>query len=253
MTNRIFITAAALVGTLLACDDKSSTPTETPSFDQGNRSENLGSGNRFKLIGNAEITRDPENATNVVLKVESDGNTPVGAGRDLRRVQLWQLDHQLNFHRAFVSPHSCGGGSPRIVLLIDADGDGDRDFSANGHVRPGLNNSFAGCESTTPTGADDGPSVSTLVWRFEDVTDEQTRWEITGGTVPGFPAFPGATWDQLEALVHAAFPNHRVLHGRLIEDFNNTGPGVSYYDLITIFDLTLGTQGQWQPERRGQE
>jgi hypothetical protein len=151
-----------------------------------------------------------------------------------------------------VAPHSCGGGSPRIILLIDADGDGDRDFSANGHVRPGPLNSFASCETSTPTANEGGPFTSTLLWRFEDVTDEQTRWEITGGTVPGFPAFPGATWDQLEALVHAAFPNHRVLQGRMLEDFNNTGPGVSYYDLVTIFDLTLGTEGDWQPERRGQ-
>lgn len=238
-----------------SCSDKvgDRTPTEPgggPSLDQARSDRNEGSGSRFRAIGNARMTRDPENPTNVVLKVVSDGNTPVGAGRDLKRVQLWQLDHQLNFKWAFVAPHSCGGGSPRIILLVDADGDGDRDFSANGHVNPPL---FAGCPNSTPVPNDGGASPSALLWRFDDVTDENRRWEITGGVVPGFPAFPGATWDELEQLVHTAFPNHRVLHGRLIEDFNNTGPGTSYYDLITIFDLTLGTRGQVNLDRRGHD
>ena len=183
-----------------------------------------------------------------MLKVVSDGNTPVGVRRDLRRVQVWQLDHQLSFKWAFVAPHSCGGGSPRVILLIDSDGDGDRDFSANGQTRPPL---FAGCENGVVTPSDGGPSPSTLPWRFEDVTDEQFRWEITGGTVPNFPPYPGPNWDVFEQLIHTAFPNHRVLQVRVLEDFNNTGAGVSYYDLITVFDLTLGTEGQVQPERRG--
>jgi hypothetical protein len=251
------VVLSVTAGLVLACNDRGRTPTDPAidveqagaSFSGNGGRGNDGTGSSFKLFGKARMTRDPENRANVVLEVVSDGATPVGASRDLKNVQLWQLDHQLNFHRAFVAPHSCGGGSPRIILLIDSDGDGDRDFSANGHVRP----PFAACETSTPTGDPNRPSRSTLVWRFEDVTDEQTRWEITGGTVPNFPAFPGATWDMLEQLVSSAFPNHRVLRGILLEDFNNTGPGTSYYDLITIFDLTLGTRGQTQPERRGRD
>lgn len=217
-----------------------------------------GSGSQFKLFGNARMTRDPENRSNVVLEVTSTADfAGAGAFRDLRRVQLWQLDHQLNFHRAFVAPHTCGGGSPRIALLIDADGNGrfeqapaGPDFAAHGHVRA----PFAGCEASAPTGSAEGPSASTLVWRFEDLTDEQIRWEVTPSTaIPGFQIGPiggaGAVhWDALEAIVSTAFPKHRVLRGIFLEDFSPT-PGQAYYDLITIFDLTLGTKGQRQPER----
>jgi hypothetical protein len=251
------LTLALLLPTALtiACNDSAERriPTESssPSMDQGRRNE--GSGSQFRTIGDAEITRDPENPTNTVLKVTSDGATPAGVKRDLRNVQLWQLDHQLNFKWAFVAPHSCAGGSPRVILLIDANGDGrfrtasegGPDFAANGHIRPPA---FAGCETAPVTPNDGGPAPSSLLWRFDDVTDEQARWEITGGVVPGFPPFPGPNWDAMEQLISTAFPNHRVLQVRLLEDFNPTPPGVSYYDLITVFDLTLGTRGQWEPQ-----
>jgi hypothetical protein len=160
-------------------------------------------------------------------------------------VQVWQLDHQLNFKWAFVTPHTCHGGSPRFILLIDSDGDGDRDFSANGHIRPPV---FAGCENAMVTPNEGGPAPSTLLWRYDDATDEGTRWEITGGVVPNFPPYPGPAWDAFEAIISTAFPNHQVLQVRFLEDFN-AFPGVAYYDLITVFDLTLGTEGQWQHER----
>ena len=221
----------------------------------GRSADNDGSGSNFKIFGSADMTRDPENPTNLVLRVVNDGNSPAGAYRKLNNVQLWQLDHQLNFKYAFVAPHTCGGGSPRVILLIDADGDGrfrtapnGPDFAANGHVRP----PFAACEMSAPSPNNGGAAPSTLLWRFEDLTDEQTRWEITPGgataTIPGFPAYPGPNWDLFEQVVSAAFPNHRVLEAIFLEDFNPT-PGVAYYDLITVHDLTLGTRGQWHPER----
>lgn len=253
MTNRTVV-PALLVATLLACDDSGKMPAPTEnsvSFDE-DRHDNRGSGSQFKRIGNARSVRDPENPTNVVLKVTSTPSfAATGIKRELKRVQLWQLDHQLNFHRAFDAPHTCGGGSPRIQMLIDANGDGrfqqapaGPDFVAHGHVRP----PHAGCEMSEPTPNDGGPAPSTLLWRFEDLTDEQARWEITPGSVAtgiGLPAFPYALWDVFEAAIHLAFPNHQVLDGRLIEDFSPT-PGVAYYDLITIFDLTFGTRGQTQ-------
>jgi hypothetical protein len=253
---RRLLTTVILVPLLFSCDSKNSAPTETDaSFDESRRAENIGEGNRFKLIGNAEITRDPENPTNIVLKVVSSGAPFPAAGveRDLKRVQLWQLDHQLNFKWAFVAPHTCGGGSPRIQLAIDSDGDGDRDFTAHGHIRPPHN----ACETSTPVPNEGGPAPSALLWRFDDLTDELGRWEITPGSIMtnppiSLPAFPYAQWDVFEQVVSAAFPNHRVLNARFLEDFNPT-PGTAYYDLITVFDLTLGTEGQWQPERRGQD
>ncbi len=32
-------------------------------------------------------------------------------------------------------------------------------------------------------------------------------------------------WDVLEAAIAAAFPNHRIVRGMLLEDFNNTPAG----------------------------
>jgi hypothetical protein len=259
---RRLLTVSFLVPLLLSCDSKnSSAPTETDaSFDESRRAENLGEGNRFKTFGTGEveITRDPENATNVVLRVTILPGQFGGVFRDLKRVKVHQLDHQLNFHRAFVAPKSCGVGSPRMQLAIDSDGDGDRDFNAHGHVRPGVGNSFSGCETATPTGNPETPSISTLIWRFEDLTDEQLRWEVTPATAVPPPFGPigpagGANtfnWDLFEAAISGAFPNHQVLQVSLVED---AAAGTTYYDLVTGFDLTLGTEGQWQPERRGQD
>jgi hypothetical protein len=255
------LTVTVLVA--LGCNDRSQTPTEPAMNAQASLDRdtdgrgNDGSGSAFRLFGNARMTRDPENPSNVVLEVRSTPQfTASGASRRLR-VKLWQLDHQLNFHRAFVAPHSCGGGSPRIQLLVDADGDGKfnqaprgRDFVAHGHVRPPTE----ACETGTPTPSSGGPSPSTLVWRFEDLTDELPRWEVTpGGAVAGIPVFPFTPWDAFETAVSGAFPNHRILDGRLVEDFSTKPPGLAYYDLITIFDLTLGTRGQVSANRNDRD
>ena len=209
-------------------------------------------GSAFKLFGNAKMTRDPENRENIVLRVISEGApgfAAAGAYRDLRHVKIWHLDHQLSFKRAFVAPNTCDGGSPRIQLFIDANGDGrfeqapaGPDFVAHGHVRP----PFAACETSLPTPVDKGPSPSTLLWRFEDLTDELIRWEITpGGVLPIGPigGAGAANWDTLEAAISTAFPNHQVLRAMLVEDFNATA-GTAYYDLVTVLELTLGTKGQ---------
>jgi hypothetical protein len=259
------VAVPAIMFTAGGCSDKAGDRTPTgvsalgiPGEVAADRSfENDGSGSNFKIFGDARLTRDPENPTNVVLRVNTDANfSAAGAYRKLHNVQLWQLDHQLNFKYAFVAPHSCGGGSPRVILLLDADGDrkfeqfpNGPDFALNGHVSP----PFAGCPTSSPTPNNGGANPSTLLWRFEDLTDELTRWEITPGsvvpTIPGFPPYPGPNWDVMEQVVSAAFPNHRVLQAIFLEDFNNTPPGTAYYDLITVLDLTLGTRGQAHPEK----
>lgn len=261
-----FLIVPTIIFTAGACSDKAGDRTPTGVSTLGvpvgvaadQSFENEGSGSNFKIFGDAHLTRDPENPTNVVLQVNKGADfDAAGAYRKLNNVQLWQLDHQLNFKYAFVAPHSCGGGSPRIILLIDADGDkkfeqfpNGPDFALNGHVNPPV---FAACPTSTVTPNNGGAAPSTLLWQFEDLTDEGTRWEITPGsvvpTIPGFPPYPGPNWDLMEQVVSAAFPDHRVLQAIFLEDFNNTPPGTAYYDLITVLDLTLGTRGQTQPER----
>ncbi len=119
---RRLLTTVILVPLLFSCDSKNSAPTETDaSFDESRRFENLGEGNRFKTFGTGEveITRDPENATNVVLRVTILPGQFGGVFRDLRRVKVHQLDHQLNFHHAFVAPKTWAKatGSRRSALV----------------------------------------------------------------------------------------------------------------------------------------
>ena len=141
-----------------------------------------------------------------------------------------------------------------MILIVDADGDGKfnqfpngLDFALNGHVNPP---STLGCPTSVPTASDGGPSLSTLLWRFEDFTDEGNRWEVTpGNAVGGLPAFPYATWDLTEQVISTLFPNHQVLEALMLEDYITTPPGTAYYDLITVLDLTLGTRGQVSPEK----
>ena len=259
---RTALATGLLFPLLFSCDSKNPAPTEgSTSFEESRRAENLGSGSQFKTWGTGRVTRDPENPTNIVLVVEPGVG---GVVREFRRVQLWQLDHQLNFHHAFVTPHTCGSGVPRIQLRIDANGDGEfqqgvgQDFIAHGHVRPGPGNAFSGCGQGVPTPNEGGPALSTLKWEFEDLTDDQVRWEVTpSNAIPGIPPIGpigGASalnWDGLEAVIHLVLPEHQVLDARLVDI--PTSPGAAYYDLVTAFDLTFGTKGDWQPERRGQD
>jgi hypothetical protein len=168
--------------------------------------------------------QDPQNPTNDVISVLT---TPITIGVALRAlppgIKISALDTQLGFKYFFVG-RSCGGGSPRLTLGIDGDGDGDRDFAAHGHPNP-----FVGC----PAGE----------WVYENLTDLGPRWEVTpGGVVPGIPVFPFSKWDDLEAAVTTAFPNHQVLTGALVDDscsFFQASCGQAYYDLVTVENRTL--------------
>jgi hypothetical protein len=212
-------------------------------------------GSNWKLFGTAETVRDPENPQNIVLRLEVVPGAASGAYRDLRNTKIWHLDHQLSFKRAFVAPHTCGAGAPRMTLFIDANGDGrfdqlpnGPDFAAHGHPIP-----FAACETSVPTPSNDQPAPSTLSWRFEDLTDLQLRWEVTPSTatVPPIGPIGGAgtvNWDMLEAAISLQFPNHQVLRAMLVEDAT---PGVTYYDLVTALELTLGTEGQEEAPNPG--
>ena len=197
---------------------------------------------RFLLGGTAQKAQDPENYANDVIRI--DTTTPIGqcappdflncprgtVSRSLN-VKIDKLDHMLEFKSYFVAPKTCNAGIPRLTLLIDADGDGDfqqtspefptsPDFAAHGHVQP-----FTPCPPNT--------------WKYDDLTDNLPRWEITPGTsagVLGLPTFPFALWDTFETAVNRVFPNHNVCSGFLI-DANETSPGqqgIAYYDVITI-------------------
>lgn len=193
---------------------------------------------RFLLSGTAKDALDPKNVANEVISIDNPEGT---ACRGLR-VKIETLDNQLQFKYFYPdqglrlppgpglplgAPRSCGGGSPRISLHIDVEGDGHTDFTAQGHIG-GFPN-FTTC----PAGE----------WQFEDLTDDQKRWETTPTTVCGQAGGAGTcTWDELEARVTAKYPNHKVLSGCLVDDsgsFFKAAAGLGFYDNVTIGNRTI--------------
>jgi hypothetical protein len=207
----------------------------------GTQEELPGLGHKFELFGAMRRDADPENSTgnsgasgggvggNETISATMTTTTIALAFRNLPPgIKIAALDNQLGLKYFFVN-RSCGGGSPRITLLVDANGDGEfnqagGDFAAHGHPNP-----FAGCPSN--------------VWVYENLTDNLGRWEVTpgGAAGPTVPVFPFVPWGILEAAV-TAFPNHKVLAGFLVEDSCSFFPaacGEAHYDLVTIENRTL--------------
>ena len=238
-------TASLLDQALLANQAVSkSNPTEAAE-------ELPGMGHKFELFFAMVDDQDPENPTNDVISVVT---TPVTIGMAYRKfppgIKISALDDQINLKYYFEAPRTCGGGNPRITLLVDADGDGDfdqdppisptdpddsDDFAAQGHVNPP---GFIGCMPN--------------LWHIEDLTDERKRWETTAlVTFPGIPptvcgpigAVTTCTWEELETRVTLAFPNHKVIAGFLHDgdacSFFAGACGKAYYDLVTLENRTL--------------
>jgi hypothetical protein len=200
-----------------------------------------GMGHKFELLGVMVRDTDPENAFgksggsgggvggNETISATMTPTSVALAFRNLPPgIKITALTNQLGLKYYFVGPRTCGGGSPRITLLIDADGDGDFDFAAHGHVNPPV---YTACVADK--------------WTYEDLADDLPRWEVTpGGAVPGIPVFPFTPWKIFAATVTTAFPNHKVLAGFLVEDscsFFAAACGKAYYDLVTIENRTLET------------
>jgi len=208
----------------------------------GSQEELPGLGHKFELLGVMVRDTDPENM--VGGSGASGGGvggnetisatmTPTSVALAFRSttpgIKITAFTNQLGFKSYFVAPRTCGGGSPRITLLVDANGDGQfgtGDFAVHGHVNPPA---YAACVTNK--------------WRYDDLADDLPRWEVTpGGAVPSIPPFPYAPWKTLAAAVTTAFPNHKVLAGFLVDDscsFLATTCGKAYYDLVTIENRTL--------------
>jgi hypothetical protein len=196
------------------------------SNPQSSQEELPGLGHKFELIGVMIDDVDPMNATNGAI---SGTMTPANYALAYRSltpgIKISALTDQLGFKYYFVAPRTCGGGSPRISLAIDGNGDGTADFTAHGHVNP----PYVGCLTNR--------------WVYQDLSDDLQRWEITpGGAVPSLPSYPYTTWSALVAAVTTAFPDHKVLSGYLVDDSCSFMPitcGKAYYDLVTIENRTL--------------
>jgi len=198
-----------------------------------------GLGHKFELLGVMMKDTDPENFAggsggsgggvggNETISAIMTPTSVALAFRNLPPgIKITALTNQIGLKYYFVAPRTCGGGSPRITLLIDSDGDGDTDFAAHGHVNPPV---YTACVTNK--------------WKYEDLADDLPRWEVTpGGAVPGIPVFPFTPWKTFAAAVTAAFPNHKVTAGFLVDDSCSFFPaacGKAYYDLVTIENRTL--------------
>lgn len=227
-TSPTLVNGVLTIGNTVLQPDDASTQEELP-----------GLGHKFELFGEMVKDIDPENSVghggnsgggaggNEVI---STTTTPAGFSLAYRKlgagIKITALTNQIGLKYYFVAPRTCGAASPRVTLLIDSDSDGDTDFAAHGHVNPPL---YGGCVQNK--------------WKYEDLTDELPRWEVTpGGAVTGIPVFPYTPWKAFAAAVTTAFPNHTVTAGFLVEDSCSFEPqtcGKAYYDLLTIENRTL--------------
>jgi hypothetical protein len=205
------ISAATLVptDTTVAADQQS----KTAPFPQPCKLKHDGN---YQLFGTAKDDLDPENASNEVISFDTtDPNAVAGAYRKLGEgVRIDCLDNQVEL-KYYYSGRTCGGGSTRVQLGIDRDGDKKFDGNAFGYLG---DKPFGG---TCTTGA----------WTYEDMTDAAMKWDISqlGGGMTN-------SWDQMETYLNTTYPNHRVLDYVLVDDsqgFFVADAGCAYFDLVT--------------------
>ena len=222
-----------LNGATLFSADGASTQEELP-----------GMGHKFELQFAMMDDQDPDNPTNDVISVVTTPVFPAGTGVAIRNlppgIKITALESQLNLKYYFPT-RSCGGGSPRIQLAIDSDGDGDFDqFDSD----PDDGNAF-GYVGHAPFGV----GCITGAWDILDMTDHVGRWDLSqlGGGMT-------MTWDQAEAFITAAYPNHQVLTGSLADDGCAGGVatacGQAYYDLVTVENRTLENDNDTVKDKR---
>lgn len=221
------------------------------------RANVAGGQNGFLLGGTAQHALDPENKSNQVISINTTPpiecttafiNCPAGTISRHIDARITQLDNLLEF-KSYFQNRSCGGGSPRIQLLIDVNGDGMADGNAFGYTAP----PFAGCVPNR--------------WQYDDLTDELPRWDASQLVAFGFPS-PGTIctnplfaanpavcpfqthsgyipWNVMETVLTTVFPLHTVCSGALVDDSSwmPAAAGVAYYDVISLGRATWTNWG----------
>jgi hypothetical protein len=196
-----------------------------------------GTGDGFLLSGTAQNAHDPENPANDVIKIDTTLPGSYGTISRALNTKISALDNELEF-KSYFQNHTCGGGSPRIQLAIDLNGDGVSDGNAFGYTVP-----LGGCAPDT--------------WRYDDTTDAGPRWDVSQLVASGL-GFPSLTcpslnplvnglcpfvtnsgyvpWNVMETVLTTAFPLHQVCSGALVDDsaWLPGAAGVSYYDVVSL-------------------
>jgi hypothetical protein len=192
----------------------------------------------FLLGGTAQNAVDPENPLNQVIKIDTTSPpecSPAGSYQHCRagevsrklNVQIAALDNMLEF-KSYFQKRTCGGGSPRMQLAIDLDGNGTSDGNAFVYTNP-----IAGCAPNR--------------WQYDDLTDEVPRWDLTQfwcSLMHPQPCIPPGSYVEPYAVAKTVlttlFPNHKICSGALIDDsgWDPATAGVAYYDIISLFRAT---------------
>lgn len=244
--------------------------------------------NNFKLGGTAVQAYDPENAVNEVIKIRTDVAPYFGTVSRRLNTKVTKLDNLLEFKAWFLdasglggvigAQKTCFGGTPRMQLSVDTDGNGSADANALGYYGNAFD-FFSGCPNEvwmyedftgagdvaiTPTGAPTCSVCEPSTGRT--VPNEEVEWDLVEfiGDPPGndpvtglplpLPTIPIGTysWSRLEDYITLNFPNHKVCAGALVDDvrgfadafgeFGDIAMGTAYYDIITIGADTWSTR-----------
>ena len=195
----------------------------------GDNPPHMPRGSVYKLFGTAVNGVDPQNAFNDVISFDTTNGQIAGALRILGdHVQVRMLTNQIELKYYFAAPRTCGGGSPRIQLAIDGNGDGDFDQSPGSPDQ----NAF-GYLGDMPFGG--GCAMNT--WIHEDMTDAVPKWDLSQWVATGkVPACDmTCAWQDVVTYFQTNWPNHRVLNAVLVDDssgFFAPDAGCSYFDLV---------------------
>ena len=219
----------------------------------GNESEG-----RFLLGGTAQLAQDPENPVNDVIRIRTDVAPFFGSISRRVNVKISRLDNMLEFKVWFQAPKSCSGGSPRLQLAIDLNGDGTSEGNAFGYL--GAGSTTVGCPPQTwlsedmTGGGDNMVGLGPLPSTGQLTPNEELEWDLTQfvcpvtvpPTLPPGPpndpciAHPGfvTNWSTAETIINA-FPKHLVCSVALVADtFAPVMTGTSYYDLFSAGGAT---------------
>jgi hypothetical protein len=165
----------------------------------------LPKGTKYKLFGTAMDDVDPENSFNELISFDTtDPSAIAGAFRKLgKHAKIHMFDDQVELKYYFVG-RTCGGGSPRIQLGIDGDGDGKFNQFPGGPDQ----NAF-GYIGDMPFGG----GCAAGMWVYEDMTNAVPKWDLSqfGGGMT-------TSWDAMEVFINTLHPNHRVLNAVLVDD-----------------------------------
>lgn len=164
----------------------------------------------------ASLAKEPGvRPTNHVLKIDTTSGT-YGSMSRLLGVEPDTLDGALSFDY-FIESGDCGGGSPRLILSVDNNGDTEHDFFlvTDGPDSPG----WGSCPDAAGQ------------WASFDATDGGVHWRI----------HPGAGYLTWEGAKAALGPDAMVLSGAIVDDsfWLGSAAGVAYYDNVTIGDRTF--------------